>query len=129
MPSRDGHGQFCMVANKLKRSQSSQFSPLRDGGDVAKLQGKVTPVTGTLGADGKHKGGCNGVGFVRKASRGGRAGFLSWDHGAVRGAQAEAPGQKEFWILEQRFIPFVCTRPASAPVSRESFVSRVLYEL
>ena len=56
MPSRDGHGQCCMVANKLKRSQSSQFSPLRDGGDVAKLQGKVTTVTGTLGADGKHKG-------------------------------------------------------------------------
>ena len=73
-------------------------------------------------------GGCNGVG-VRKASRGGRAGFLSRDHGVVRGPQAEVPGQKEFWILEQHFIPFVRTRPISAPISRESFVSRVLYKL
>ena len=108
-----------MAANKLK-GHSSHHSEMEARSPSS--SGEITPVTGTLGADGTG-GGCHGVGFVRKAGRGGRA------HGAVRGPQAECPGQREFWILEQRFIPFVHTRPASAPVSRESFVSRVLYEL
>lgn len=55
------------------------------------------------------RGGCNEVEGMRKASRGGQAGFLSWNHGAVRGPQEEAPGQKEFWILEQRFMNLLCT--------------------